>query len=110
MLHELETGLDIHADNAIRFFDAGQYERGSKEFKKVRTAAKTMSFRLLYGGSAEGFYRDQRMPDYSLKRWREIVNAFYAKPHVDTYVILLDVCLRLMKKYVTVLNPLMSSR
>ena len=79
MLHELDTGLDIHADNAIRFFDAGQYERGSKEFKKVRTAAKTMSFRLLYGGSAEGFYRDQRMPDYSLKRWREIVNAFYAK-------------------------------
>ncbi len=79
MLHELETGLDIHADNAIRFFDAGQYERGSKEFKKVRTTAKTMSFRLLYGGSAEGFYRDQRMPDYSLKRWRDIVNAFYAK-------------------------------
>lgn len=79
MLHELDTGLDIHADNAIRFFGAGQYERGSKEFKKVRTAAKTMSFRLLYGGSAEGFYRDQRMPDYSLKRWREIVNAFYAK-------------------------------
>jgi len=79
MLHELDTGLDIHADNAIRFFDAGQYERGSKEFKKVRTDAKTMSFRLLYGGSAEGFYRDQRMPDYSLKRWREIVNAFYAK-------------------------------
>lgn len=79
MIHELNEGLDIHTDNAIRFLDAGKYERGSEEFKQVRTIAKTISFRLLYGGSAEGFFRDQRMPDYSLKRWREIVNAFYQK-------------------------------
>lgn len=79
MLHELNTGMDIHADNAIRFFDAGKFERDSAEFKKIRTTAKTMSFRLLYGGSAEGFYRDQRMPEYSLKRWKEIVSAFYQK-------------------------------
>ena len=36
MLHELDTGLDIHADNAIRFFDAGHYERGSKFVQLLR--------------------------------------------------------------------------
>lgn len=79
MLHELNEGLDIHSDNALRFFGADKYPRDSAEFKRLRTTAKTMSFRLLYGGSASGFYRDQRMPDYSLKKWKEIVAAFYQK-------------------------------
>lgn len=79
MLDELRHGLDIHADNAVRFFGAGKFSPDSKEFKALRTTAKVMSFRLLYGGSASGFYRDQKMPDYPLKKWKEIVDAFYAK-------------------------------
>jgi DNA polymerase I-like protein with 3'-5' exonuclease and polymerase domains len=38
-----------------------------------------MSFRLLYGGSAYAFYMDPLMPDFSLKRWTEIVNQYNAK-------------------------------
>ena len=79
MLYEIKNNVDVHADNAIRFFGAGEFDADSEEFSKLRTAAKVMTFRLLYGGSANGFYRDQNMPRYSLARWREIVAAFYEK-------------------------------
>ena len=79
MLYEIKNKVDVHADNAIRFFGAGEFDPDSEEFGKLRTAAKVMTFRLLYGGSANGFYRDQNMPRYSLARWREIVAAFYEK-------------------------------
>jgi DNA polymerase I len=79
MLKELKDGLDTHADNAIRFFDAGKYAKDSDEFKKLRTAAKIFTFRLLYGGGANGFFRDGSMPRFSLKRWQSIVEAYYEK-------------------------------
>lgn len=40
MLHELNEGLDIHSDNALRFFGADKYPRDSAEFKRLRTTAK----------------------------------------------------------------------
>lgn len=79
MIRELIDGLDIHTDNAIRFFGAGKFDRHSKEFKKLRNAAKTLAFRLLYGGSAAGFHRDQRMPRIGLEAWKKVVADFYAK-------------------------------
>ena len=79
MIRELREGLDIHTDNAIRFFGAGKFDRHSKEFKKLRNAAKTLAFRLLYGGSASGFHRDQRMPRIGLAAWKKVVADFYAK-------------------------------
>ena len=79
MLHELYTDLDIHADNAVRFFGAGKYAPDSAEFKSLRSIAKTFTFRLLYGGGAYAFYKDQRMPDFSLKKWESIVKSFYEK-------------------------------
>lgn len=79
MLKEIKDGLDTHADNAIRFFDAGKYEKDSKEFKQLRTVAKIFTFRLLYGGGANGFFRDGSMPRFSLKKWQTIVDAYYDK-------------------------------
>lgn len=79
MLKEIKDGLDTHADNAIRFFDAGKYAKDSDEFKKLRTAAKIFTFRLLYGGGANGFFRDGSMPRFSLKKWQSIVEAYYEK-------------------------------
>lgn len=85
MLQELYDGVDIHDANAVQIFGAilehkkcGD-EKLEKEFEKLRQAAKTVSFRLLYGGSHWGFYFDFRMPDFSVERWAEIVDAFYAK-------------------------------
>lgn len=79
MLHELYTNLDIHADNAKKFFGADKYPEDSAEFKALRTTAKVFGFRLLYGGGPYAFYKDQRMPHFSLKKWESIVKAFYAK-------------------------------
>ena len=79
MIDELWHGLDIHTDNATKFFGAGKYEKTSDEFKSLRTTAKVLGFRLLYGGSATGFFKDPSMPSYSKKKWTEIVDAFYGK-------------------------------
>jgi len=79
MLHEIKNGVDIHADNAVRFFGAGKFARDSKEFNDLRQVAKIFTFRLLYGGSAQGFFRDGSMPKYSLAKWKKIVKSYYEK-------------------------------
>lgn len=76
MLEEIEAGVDVHAENAIAIFGASPDD---KDFKEVRTTAKIVTFRLLYGGSAYGFYMDSKMPNFSLKKWEDIVEKFYHK-------------------------------
>jgi len=71
-MREIRDGVDIHLDNAIQFFGDAKY----------RQDAKIMTFRLLYGGSAYAFYMDPKMPDFSLKRWNEIVEEYNRKYHV----------------------------
>jgi len=76
MLWEINHGIDAHRENAINILGA---DPDSPDFEDKRTIAKIITFRLIYGGSAYGFYKDQKMPLYTLKRWEEIVAAFYAK-------------------------------
>ena len=78
MIQEIIDGVDPHTENAIRFFGADP-DKDPKKFKELRTVAKIMTFRLIYGGSAYSFYMDQKMPNYSRKKWQGIVDAFYAK-------------------------------
>jgi DNA polymerase-1 len=68
-MQEIHDGVDIHSDNAIRFF-------GDIKF---RQAAKIMTFRLLYGGSAYAFFMDPQMPSFTLTKWNEIVAAYEKK-------------------------------
>jgi DNA polymerase I-like protein with 3'-5' exonuclease and polymerase domains len=77
MMKEIHGGIDPHTENAINFF--GGNPTDGKKFDKLRTTAKIMTFRLIYGGSAYSFYMDQKMPNYSLKKWEQIVQEFYAK-------------------------------
>ena len=79
MIQELKDGLDIHSSNAIHVFGADKNKMTKEAFKEVRTTAKVLGFRSLYGGSATGFHRDQRMPDFSLNKWKKIVSSFYEK-------------------------------
>jgi DNA polymerase-1 len=65
-IQEINDGADIHLDNAIKFF-------GDASF---RQAAKIMTFRLLYGGTAYAFFMDTQMPDFSMKKWDSIVKAY----------------------------------
>lgn len=69
MIQEIWDGSDVHGDNAINFF-------GDIEYRKT---AKFFTFRMIYGGSAYGFYMDYKMPNFSLKKWEGIVDAFYNK-------------------------------
>ena len=82
MLAEIAAGIDPHRENAIHVFGADPATEGTKEFKQIRTIAKIVTFRLLYGGGAFGFWIDSKMPNYSKKKWEGIVNKFYAKYRV----------------------------
>jgi len=79
MIHEIENGLDAHADNAIRFFGATRDK--PEEFSKLRTTAKVFTFGLLYGCTAAGFTRNPSMPPYSKKQWQTIIDSYYDKYH-----------------------------
>lgn len=69
MIQEIVDNVDIHTANAIAIFGDA----------KFRQEAKTVSFRLLYGGSAYAFFMDHRMPNFSQKKWNKIVEDFYTK-------------------------------
>ena len=73
-LQEILNDIDCHLDNAINFFGDAKY----------RQAAKIMTFRLLYGGSAYAFFMDPLMPDFSQKKWNDIVDSYRHKYHVLT--------------------------
>lgn len=85
MLDELLHDFNIHSDNAVKFLGANAEDEHSsdenirKKFKQIRTTAKLCSFRLLYGGSAYGFYMSPDMPNYPLKKWEYFVDGFYEK-------------------------------
>jgi DNA polymerase-1 len=71
MIKEIWEGSDIHGENAIKFF-------GDMSFRKI---AKFFTFRMIYGGSAYGFYKDNKMPAFSQKKWAKIVDTFSKKYH-----------------------------
>jgi DNA polymerase I-like protein with 3'-5' exonuclease and polymerase domains len=82
MMAEIHAGVDPHTENAKNFFGAKFDSNGdplTKKDSELRTVAKIMTFRLIYGGSAYSFYMDAKMPNYSKKKWAEIVEAFYEK-------------------------------
>jgi DNA polymerase-1 len=69
MIREIEEGIDIHLDNAIKHFGDAKY----------RQDAKILTFRGIYGGGAFAFYADHKMPNFSLRKWEQIFDAFWTK-------------------------------
>lgn len=76
MINEIKSGVDAHRENAINILGA---DPNSKDFSEQRNIAKRITFRLLYGGSAYGFFMAPDMPRWSLKRWEYVVNGFNKK-------------------------------
>ena len=68
-MREILDGVDIHLDNATKMFGDAKY----------RQDAKIMTFRLLYGGGAYAFWKDPKMPNFSQKKWNNIVDAYNRK-------------------------------
>ncbi len=69
MLQEIRAGIDQHAATGAEIFNGAG----------TRTDWKIFSFRLIYGGTPYAFYMDFKMPSFSQKRWRDIVESFYEK-------------------------------
>jgi DNA polymerase I-like protein with 3'-5' exonuclease and polymerase domains len=72
MMREFINNEDLHANAATNLMKV-------KLTKLSRTHAKGFNFRMIYGGTEYGFHMDPKMPDFGLKRWAEIVKAFYNK-------------------------------
>lgn len=72
MMQEVRDGVDAHAMNCTEVMELPLTDDN-------RTAAKTTSFRALYGGTAYAFYMDSKMPNFSLKKWQKIMDNYYAK-------------------------------
>jgi DNA polymerase-1 len=72
MIHEINSGIDQHNKACVELMELPLT-------KENRTHAKVFNFRMLYGGVAYGYFMDQKMPNFPLKKWEEIVHGFEAK-------------------------------
>lgn len=75
-IDEIIRDVDYHSDNAIKFFKANP---NSPEFDSIRTMAKVLGFRLLYGGSEYGFFNDSKMPNYTMQQWKDLISEYWEK-------------------------------
>jgi DNA polymerase I-like protein with 3'-5' exonuclease and polymerase domains len=74
MIMEINDGVDQHTEACTRS------DMMNLPFSKDnRTKAKIFNFRMIYGGVAYGYYMDDDMPPFPLKKWEAIVNAFKGK-------------------------------
>lgn len=72
MVNEVITGVDAHGMNCTDIMKLPLTDEN-------RTMAKVLTFRSLYGGTAYAFYMDNNMPNFSLKKWEQVVEAYYTK-------------------------------
>lgn len=47
--------------------------------KLNRIYAKILNFRTIYGGTEWGFFKDPKMPDFSIGQWKQILVNYYDK-------------------------------
>lgn len=72
MIQEINSGIDQHNKACTELM-------GLELNKDNRNHAKVFNFRMIYGGSAYGYYMDGKMPNFPLKKWEGIVNGFQNK-------------------------------
>jgi DNA polymerase I-like protein with 3'-5' exonuclease and polymerase domains len=68
MCYEVNTGVDIHATNCV---DILEYELTPEN----RQNTKPFNFGYIYGISAYGCHTRKDMPDFPIKKWREIIKT-----------------------------------
>lgn len=76
IINEVINNIDAHTDNAVRFFNV---DPSDVDFSFYRTIAKGITFGMIYGRSAFGFFKDKNMPEHPIEFWQDIVKEFYAK-------------------------------
>lgn len=72
MIHEVNSGIDQHSETTVKLMEL--------PLNKVnRTNAKIFNFRMIYGGTWYAFWIDEKMPNFSKKKWQKIVRDFFEK-------------------------------
>jgi DNA polymerase I-like protein with 3'-5' exonuclease and polymerase domains len=72
MMHEINSGIDQHNRACVELMLL-------ELTKENRNFAKIFNFRMIYGGSGYGFYKDHKMPNFTLTQWNRIVKEFCEK-------------------------------
>ena len=72
MIHEINNGIDQHAAACVDLMER-------ELTKENRNDAKIFNFRMIFDGSAYGFYMDNKMPNFTQKKWTTIVDRFKEK-------------------------------
>jgi len=79
MIHEINNKIDQHAKAVTDFMELKFTSKSDPESKQNRQDAKVFNFRMIYGGSSYGYYKDPNMPNFSKKKWDTIVDRFHRK-------------------------------
>ena len=72
MIKEINSGIDQHGSACTTLM-------GLPLNKPNRFYAKIFNFRMIFRGTAWGFFKDPNMPKFSIKKWEQIVKDFYKK-------------------------------
>ncbi len=75
MLHEIREGIDQHAATCTGMMEM-------ELTKDNRTDAKLFNFRAIYANpetSWYGYFMDNKMPNFSKDKWKDIVKGFFEK-------------------------------
>jgi DNA polymerase-1 len=77
MIAEIVADVDQHINACINWMELPFVSKSDPESYKNRTNAKIFNFRMIYKGTAYGFYMDVKMPDFPLPKWERIESMFY---------------------------------
>lgn len=75
MISEIKKGVDQHSDTCTSLMELPLT-------KENRNDAKIFNFRAIYAdpsNAAYAYWKDPRMPDFSKKKWEEILEGFFNK-------------------------------
>lgn len=72
MVKEFQDGEDLHTNCCVKSMKL-------KKTKTHRVYAKIFNFRMIYGGTEWGFFKDPKMPDWKIGRWKDVIKAWYER-------------------------------
>jgi DNA polymerase I-like protein with 3'-5' exonuclease and polymerase domains len=79
MIDEINSGVDQHVATVVELMEMEFISKTDPESNKRRKHAKVFNFRMIFGGTEWGFYLDIDMPSFSIKKWIQIIKAFWRK-------------------------------
>jgi DNA polymerase I-like protein with 3'-5' exonuclease and polymerase domains len=79
MISEINSGVDQHIAACVDLMGLPFVSKADPASKKNRDHAKTFNFRMIYGGTEYGFFKDPNMPRFKLRKWGNIIKSFFKK-------------------------------